>query len=120
MASRSMHSSRWDAVLWMYVITFFVVLYGPLLILVAFSFNDAEVVALPFRGFTLKWYRAIFAMPELVSSLVNSFVLGAIAGAIATALALGLALGFRRDFRLKPLLLRLIGRSPMPNLIGSS
>jgi len=108
MASRSMHSSRWDAVLWAYVITFFVVLYGPLLILVAFSFNDAEVVALPFRGFTLKWYWAIFAMPELVSSLVNSFVLGAIAGAIATALALGLALGFRRDFRLKPLLLRLI------------
>ena len=108
MASRSMHSSRWDAVLWAYVVTFFVVLYGPLLILVAFSFNDAEVVALPFRGFTLKWYRAIFAMPELVSSLVNSFVLGAIAGAIATALALGLALGFRRDFRLKPLLLRLI------------
>ena len=111
MASSSTHSirsSRWDAVLWAYVITFFVVLYGPLLILVAFSFNDAEVVALPFRGFTLKWYWAIFAMPELVSSLVNSFVLGAIAGAIATALALGLALGFRRDFRLKPLLLRLI------------
>ena len=56
---------RWNAALWIYVSVFFVFLYGPLLTLIAFSFNDAEVVALPFRGFTLKWYRAIFAMPEL-------------------------------------------------------
>ena len=100
--------SRWNAALWIYVSVFFVFLYGPLLTLIAFSFNDAEVVALPFRGFTLKWYGAIFAMPELLNSLVNSFVLGVISGAAATTLALGLALGFRRDFRLKPLLLRLI------------
>jgi ABC-type spermidine/putrescine transport system permease subunit II len=100
--------TRWNAALWVYVIAFFVFLYAPLLTLVMFSFNDAEVVALPFRGFTLKWYRAILGMPELLSSLLNSFILGAISGACATALALGLALGFRRDFRLKPLLLRMI------------
>jgi len=100
--------SRWSLALWLYAGLFFVVLYGPLLTLVVFSFNDGEVVALPLRGFTLKWYRAIFGMPELLASLANSFILGILSGAISTALALGLALAFRRDFLLKSLLLRLV------------
>lgn len=104
----ALRTSYWDRALWIYVVVFFLFLYGPLLALVAFSFNDSEVVALPFRGFTLKWYRAIFGMPELLASLANSFILGILAGAVSTVLALGLALGFRRDFRLKPLLLRII------------
>jgi ABC-type spermidine/putrescine transport system permease subunit II len=99
---------RWNIALWIYVNVFFVFLYGPLLTLVVFSFNDAEVVALPLRGFTLKWYRAIFEMPQLLGSLANSFALGIISGAVSTVLGLGLALGFRRDFRLKPMLLRMI------------
>jgi ABC-type spermidine/putrescine transport system permease subunit II len=101
-------SSRWNVALWIYVGVFFIFLYGPLLTLVMFSFNDAEVVALPFRGLTLKWYRAILDMPELLHSLANSFAIGAMAGAISTILGLGLALGFRRDFMLKPMLLRMI------------
>jgi spermidine/putrescine transport system permease protein len=98
----------WRVALWVYVLVFFVFLYGPLLTLVVFSFNDSEVVALPFHGFTFRWYRIVFSTPELVRSLVNSFALGVIAGGIATVLGLGLALGFRHDFRLKPLLLRMI------------
>lgn len=107
-SSRGPGIGLWNAALWVYVLVFFVFLYGPLLALIVFSFNDAEVVALPFRGFTLKWYRTIFATPELTKALINSLVLGVISGATATALALGLALGFRRNFWLKPMLLRLI------------
>lgn len=98
----------WNALLWAYVIAFFVFLYGPLVTLVAFSVNDSEVVALPFRGFTLKWYGVVFSTPPLIGSLVNSFVIATIAAVVATALGLLLALGFRQDFRLKPLLLRII------------
>ena len=63
--TNAVRRSGWNAALWVYVILFFVFLYGPLLTLIAFSFNDAEVVALPFRGFTLsfdEFIRTIFVL----------------------------------------------------------
>ena len=39
------------------------VLYGPLLILVVFSFNDSIVIALPLEGFTSQWYTDAFHDP---------------------------------------------------------
>jgi len=32
-----------------------IILYGPLLILAIFSFNNSIIIALPFEGFTTKW-----------------------------------------------------------------
>lgn len=100
--------SVWNTLLWIYVVVFFLFLYGPLLTLVAFSVNDSEVVALPFRGFTLKWYAVVFSTPPVIQSLINSFVIAVIAASVATALGLMLALGFREEFRLKSLLLRVV------------
>ena len=33
-----------------------VVLFGPVLMLALFSFNDSSIISLPWEGFTTKWY----------------------------------------------------------------
>ena len=39
-------------------------LFGPLVILVLFSFNDSSVLAFPLEGFTLEWYQARLLRPH--------------------------------------------------------
>ena len=41
-------------------------------ILALFSFNDSIVIALPFKGFTLEWYREALQNPLVRESLKNS------------------------------------------------
>lgn len=112
-------SSGLRAALWIYAIGFYIFLYGPLLMIAVLSFNDSPVVGFPFRGFTLEWYRKIFATGEFVSATVNSFGVGAIAALVSTALALLLALGFRRQFPLKSALFNLVLMPiVMPGIVG--
>ena len=53
-----------------------VFLVGPILLLALFSFNDSSVIALPFEGFTLEWYREALADPAALTALANSVVAG--------------------------------------------
>jgi ABC-type spermidine/putrescine transport system permease subunit II len=55
-----------------------VVLYGPLLVLAAFSFNDSIVIALPFKGFTLEWYREALQNTLVRTSIRNSLLIAMI------------------------------------------
>ena len=32
------------------------ILFGPIVLLAVFSFNDSSVISLPWEGFTTKWY----------------------------------------------------------------
>lgn len=92
----------------LYIAAFFLVLYGPLLILLVLSFNDSATVALPLKGVTVKWYSFVLTDPALRASLLNSAIVGVLSGAIATALALAAALGMRRSSLLSSLLLPII------------
>lgn len=73
-----------------------IVLVGPILLLAVFSFNDSSIIALPFEGFTLKWYRAAFADPEVVDAVRNSVVLAAIVAPLCVALGTAAAWGLTR------------------------
>jgi spermidine/putrescine transport system permease protein len=55
-----------------------IILYGPLLVLSLFSFNDSIVIALPFKGFTLEWYREAVSNPLVRESIRNSLVVALI------------------------------------------
>jgi spermidine/putrescine transport system permease protein len=64
----------------------FVFLYTPIFFLILFSFNDHIIPSLPFRGFTLKWYRELghdFVMHE---ALYNSLFIAAWTTLISTTL----------------------------------
>jgi spermidine/putrescine transport system permease protein len=47
-------------------------LYLPLLLLAAFSFNDSIILSLPFKGFTTRWYTEAFNDPRMRTGLTNS------------------------------------------------
>ena len=60
-------------------------LYAPLVIVVAYSFNDSRLNA-QWVGFTLDWYRKLFTNEEMLSAAWNSLVIGLTASAISTVL----------------------------------
>lgn len=88
---------RWGAVLaTTLVAVVMVVLVGPILLLAVFSFNDSSIIALPFEGFTTRWYRAAFTDPDVADSLRNSLVLASIIAPLCVVLGTATAWGITR------------------------
>lgn len=98
---------------------FYAFLYLPILLLVVLSVNDSQVIGLPFRGFTWRWFEEVWATPALVRAILNSTMLGAASAVIATILALLLAMGFRAAFPGKSLLMKaLLLPILIPGIVG--
>ena len=70
-------------------------LYIPVVVLVAFSFNDNRSLTLPFRGFTLDWYIKAFNNEDMLQAIVNSLYVAAVATAIT--IVIGTAAAFALD-----------------------
>jgi ABC-type spermidine/putrescine transport system permease subunit II len=83
-------------------------LYLPVLTIGVLSFHDSTVFALPWQGFTTRWYARAIANPELVVAFRNSLLLGIDTGIAAMVLGTAMALAFRLPFRGKRLVLALI------------
>ncbi len=79
-----------------------VFLYAPIVILLIFSFNNAEVPAFPLSGFTFHWYREFVANADLRGALETSAIIAALSsiGAVALGVLASIAL-VRRRFRAK-------------------
>lgn len=71
----------------LYCIALYTFLYLPLIVMTAFSFNNAHRNVV-WRGFTFKWYRVLFADAELMRSMLTSLELAAAAATIAAVLGL--------------------------------
>jgi ABC-type spermidine/putrescine transport system permease subunit II len=89
----------------------YLVLFGPLLILVLFSFNDSNILAFPLEGLTLHWYTDAFQDRLLREALVNSVVVAALVAPACLVLGTLTAFGLTR-FRFK-------GRSIIGGLVGA-
>jgi spermidine/putrescine transport system permease protein len=77
----------------------------PILVMIVFGFNETTGrLNLRWQGFTLQWYRDLFALPSLTAALRNSLAVAVISTIIATVLGttVGIALG-RYRFRGKGL-----------------
>jgi spermidine/putrescine transport system permease protein len=79
-----------------YGITFVGYLYGPLLLMAMFSFNDSIFAIFPLKGFTLKGYQAMINSPALVHALGNSLKVGISVAVMSTAFGLLAALAVTR------------------------
>jgi spermidine/putrescine transport system permease protein len=71
----------------LYCLGLYAFLYVPLVVMTAFSFNNAHRNVV-WRGFTLKWYGTLFHDAELMNSMATSLELAAAAAAIAAALGM--------------------------------
>ena len=76
-----------------------VFLYAPIVILLIFSFNDAEVPSFPLSGFTLHWYHQFLVNSDLRGALETSAIIAAVssAGAVVLGILASVAL-VRRSF----------------------
>jgi spermidine/putrescine transport system permease protein len=81
------------AVLGVYLVLFFVFLFGPLVVMGITAFNTPEYPQVwPFEGFTLEWFAKLFQDESLMYGLQNSFVIGAFVVALSVPLGLAGAL----------------------------
>ena len=87
------------------------ILFGPLLILVFFSFNDSSVLALPFEGLTLRWYTLALTDPSLHAALLNSTIVALIVAPLCLVLGTLAAFGITR-FRFR-------GRGAVAGLVAA-
>jgi spermidine/putrescine transport system permease protein len=74
----------------------YLVLFGPLVILVLFSFNDSNILAFPLEGFTLHWYTDAFHDILLRESLQNSVIVACIVAPVCLVLGTITAFGLTR------------------------
>lgn len=71
---------------YLYIITIIFFLYIPLLLLVAYSFNNSQY-SIQWTKFSLRWFYILWEDDELWSSLKNSLLLGFFSASIATILS---------------------------------
>ena len=96
-AGRVRLRGRTNRALWTLFLTIVALaLFGPLVILVAFSFNDSNILAFPFAGFTLGWYRAALQDVALREALVNSFLVAFAVAPLCVVLGTLAAFGLTR------------------------
>ena len=92
-----------------YGIFYVVFLYGPVLLLPMFSFNNSIFAAFPLKGFTVQWYAQMVENEALMGALGNSLKVGAAVSVISTILGLLAAKAMTRY--------HLPGRGPVAGLI---
>lgn len=83
------------AIWWVIVVAILVFLFAPVVIVLLFSFNAASTTALPFAGFSLRWYEQAFGDPLVIGALMNSvkvaFVVALFTAMTGTAAAFALS-----------------------------
>ena len=72
-----------------FLITTFIFLYLPLIVLVTFSFNSKSFPA-PWSHFTLDWYKELFSSRELWVSFFHSLTVATVSTALCLFLAISL------------------------------
>ena len=66
-------------------------LYLPIVYLIAYSFNNGKTSV--WKGFTLKWYEALFNDAQIMGSLYNTLIIAILASIISTVLGTLAAIG---------------------------
>lgn len=83
-------------------------LHLPMLVLVAFSFNDSKF-STEWNGFTLHWYQRLLEREDILDALQGSLMVGLLSTLGATVLGTLLAMGLARH--------RLAGRTVLEGLV---
>ena len=71
------------ALSWAYLAVAYAFVFLPVVVLVAFSFQDGRLPVPPFQGFTLDWYGRVLGERDLMEALVNSALVAAVLSPLA-------------------------------------
>jgi spermidine/putrescine transport system permease protein len=84
---RGLQLYTWGVIAWLFL---------PIVVMILFGFNNTHgKFNYTWQGFTLNWYKNLFAVPDLTHALENSLSIAAINTVVATTLGtgIGMALG---------------------------
>lgn len=78
----------------------FLFLYGPMIVLVTYSFNSNKLMTL-WTGFSFRWYPELLSSAQVLNAAKNSFIIAAVSATFATVLGTlaGYVLARYRKFR---------------------
>ncbi len=76
----------------LYVAFIMVLLYAPILVMIVFSFNSSASTSV-ITGFSLKWYKSLFADSATMKALGNTLILAVSSSLIATVMGTAAAVG---------------------------
>ena len=107
MTRRTLATWSWRA----FLAFVFLVLFGPVVILIAFAFNDSTVLAFPIEGFTTRWFGEVFHDILLRRALTNSVMIACVVTVVCVVLGTLAAFGLTR-FRFR-------GRGVVGGLVGA-
>ena len=86
------------------------VLFGPVLMLALFSFNDSSIISLPWEGFTTKWYEEAWANGQARDAVANSLIVATVVMVLSVVLGTMAAWGLTRlRFRVRGMVAGLNG-----------
>lgn len=89
-----------------YAVLLLAFLYGPILLLPIFAFNDGAIIAFPLSGFSTRWFEALWETDALWQAARNSLLIAAFTAVLATLLGVFAARsGSMAGFRGKGLML---------------
>jgi len=94
-----------------YALAALLFLFGPVVLLAVFSFNDSTIIALPFKGFTTEWYSQAWHNQEAHDAVWHSLLIAAIVTPVCLVLGTMTAFGLTR--------LRFRGRGGVGGLVGA-
>lgn len=90
-------------------------LYVPLAIVVVYSFNDSQLNA-EWVGFTLDWYRKLFANDDMLTAAGNSLIIALVTSAVSTVL--GTMAGFAlHRYKMKSLQILTLAPIAIPEIL---
>ncbi len=97
-----MKGSTLKWLLWSYLALVFIFVFSPILASVIFSFNSQRFPTIPLGEFSLEWYQAIFADPEVWEAAGRSLLVSVSTAVLATFIGFCTAYtDFRYNFRFK-------------------
>jgi len=101
--------------LWASALFAYAFLYLPLVIVVVYSFNDSRLNA-EWVGFTLDWYRKLFANGEMLQAAGNSLLIALVASAVSTVLGTMAGLALHR-YRIRALEVLVLTPIAIPEIL---
>jgi spermidine/putrescine transport system permease protein len=85
----------WQA--WL-TIALFGFMYGPIVVLAVYSFNDSRRYTSVWQGFSLKWYESLFQDTRIFRALQDTLFIAIVAVAISSVLGTLMAIGLAKYY----------------------
>lgn len=73
-----------------------VFMLAPLAVVCLVAFTQENTLSLPWHGFSLRWFSAVFERADFIQSFYNSLILAVVAATLATLIAVPAALAITR------------------------